>query len=304
MIAPMPSTMSENLMCSSERPTSVGSRLKAFCAAGVSRRMRRSRPTVTIGRSALLMKFDKSSVRASSSRLRLRNCSLTVVSSSFADCSSSFVVSSSSFVLCSSSLLDSTSSCAARSSWLAASCSSTIDCRYCFVDASSCRSHGGVAVGVARSPSSQASGRPPTRPASPSTRTAPAGSTRGWCATSDRQDAQRELDVVAAVRHVQALPHDRAVRRLGLGQGAAQLHEQALLRHAQNVGRRLAARRLEIRRGAAAELLDLEVVVHEHARRPIPAERRGDRPRAESRPAADGDARAAPTGCRPASRPP
>ena len=122
MIAPMPSTASENLMCSIDRPTSVGSRLNAFCAAGVRRRTRRSRPTVTIGKSALLMKFDRSSVNASSSRLRLMNCSLTVVSSSFADCSSSFVVSSSSFVLWSSSLLDSTSSCAARSSWLAASC--------------------------------------------------------------------------------------------------------------------------------------------------------------------------------------
>ena len=71
MIAPMSSTASENLMCSIDRPTSVGSRLKAFCAAGVSRRMRRSRPTVTIGNSALPMKFDSSSVSASSSRLRL-----------------------------------------------------------------------------------------------------------------------------------------------------------------------------------------------------------------------------------------
>ena len=38
----------------------------ARCAAGDRRRMRRSRPTITIGRSALLMKFDRSSVSASS----------------------------------------------------------------------------------------------------------------------------------------------------------------------------------------------------------------------------------------------
>ena len=86
-------------MCSIDRPTSVGNRLNACCAAGVKRRIRRSRPTVTIGSSALLMKFDRSSANASSSRFRLMNCSLTVVSSSFADCSSSLVVSSSSFVL-------------------------------------------------------------------------------------------------------------------------------------------------------------------------------------------------------------
>ena len=118
---PMPSTTSDDLMCSIDRPTSVGSRLNAVSAAGVRRRMHRSRPTVTIGRSALVMKFDRSSVRASSSRLRAWNCSLTVVSSSLADCSSSLVVSSSSLVLCSSSLLESTSSCAARSSWVEAS---------------------------------------------------------------------------------------------------------------------------------------------------------------------------------------
>ena len=37
------------------------------------------------------------------------------------------------------------------------------------------------------------------------------------------------------------------LRRLGLGQGAAQLHEQPLLGHAQDVGGRLPARRFEVR---------------------------------------------------------
>ena len=59
---------------------------------------------------------------------------------------------------------------------------------------------GGVAVGVAGQALVLRERAAPTRPASPSIRTAPAGSTRRWCGTPDRQDAQRELDVVAAVR--------------------------------------------------------------------------------------------------------
>ncbi len=184
---------------------------------------------MTIGRSALLMKFDKSSVSASSSRLRLRNCSLTVVSSSFADCSSSFVVSSSSFVLWSSSLLDSTSSCAARSSWLAASCSSTIDCRYCLVDASSCRSHAASRFGVGGRALRPASARPPTRPANPSIRTARGSSTR--CGARLVTGRTRSVNSMSSLPSddVQPLPDDRLVGRLGLGQGAAQLHEQPCL---------------------------------------------------------------------------
>ena len=122
MAKPMSSTARANLMWLIDRPTSDGRRLNALVAAGVRRRTHKSGPTVTIGRSALLMKFDRSSVRALRSLLRIRYCSLTVVSSSFADCSSSFVVSNSSFVLLSSSLLDSTSSCAARRSCATTSC--------------------------------------------------------------------------------------------------------------------------------------------------------------------------------------
>ena len=205
--------------------------------------MRRSRPTVTIGRSALLMKFDRSSVSASSSRLRLRNCSLTVVSSSFDDCSSSLVVSSSSLVLCSSSLLESTSSCAARSSCAAASCSSTIDCRYCLVDASSCRSQAASRLACAELLSSWA-----TAPADQAGQSFDSNSTSrqqsALCAHGHRQHAQRELDVVGAVPHAQLLAHDRRVGRLRFGQRAAQLHEQPFPGHPQDVRRRLPARAL------------------------------------------------------------
>ncbi len=87
-----------------------------------------------------------------------------------------------------------------------------------------------------------------------------------------RQDAQRELDPLAAVEDVQAFARHRRAAGLGLGQGTAQFHQQALLDHAQQVGRRLPGRRFKKGRRLAAELLDLEVLVDEHARRRIAAE--------------------------------
>lgn len=84
-----------------------------------------------------------------------------------------------------------------------------------------------------------------------------------------RHDAEGELDVVIAVDDVQPFPDDRVHRRLGFGECAAQLHEQAGLGEAQEIGGGCAARRLEIGRGAPAKLLDLEVVADQDARRTV-----------------------------------
>ena len=225
-------------MCSSERPTSVGRRLNTSCAAGVRRRICRSRPTVTIARSALLMKLDRSSVSASSSRLRCSSCSLTVISSSLADCSSSLVVSSSSFVLCSSSLLDRSSSWAARSSWPSASCRSTIDCRYSLLDDSSRRN---AATSCSPGVDTASSGRAVIADQSGASLASKTTARHRSCAlrNGDWQNPQRELHVGVGVDDVKALAHDRRTRGERLIQGDAKVEEQPIPGHAQNVRGRL-----------------------------------------------------------------
>lgn len=85
----------------------------------------------------------------------------------------------------------------------------------------------------------------------------------------DREDAKREFDVVVAVDDMQPFSDDRTVRGPGLRQGAAQVHEETLLGQAQDVGGRLPAWGLEVRRRAPVEMLDLEVVIDQGARRPV-----------------------------------
>ena len=99
-----------------------------FSAAGVKRRIRRSRVTMTIGICTLASRLSRSLLTRLSSSLRPWSSSLRVLSSSLVDCSSSLAVSSSSLVDCSSSLLDRISSFADCSSSLAAPRSSMIDC--------------------------------------------------------------------------------------------------------------------------------------------------------------------------------
>ena len=108
------------------RPTSPAPRRKSLAAAGVNRRMRESRPRMTIGISTLLSTLVRSSLSRVLSALRTCMSSLTLRSSSLVACSSSFAIWSSSFVERSSSLLETISSLAAlSSSLLASSCSMT-----------------------------------------------------------------------------------------------------------------------------------------------------------------------------------
>ncbi len=100
----------------SGRPTASGRRLSSDPAVTLKRRTVRSMPTKRMGISTAPRTFSMSSFILTRAVLRRRSSSLSVLSSSFADCSSSFAVSSSSFALRSSSSLDCASSAAAEAS--------------------------------------------------------------------------------------------------------------------------------------------------------------------------------------------
>ena len=204
--------------------------------------------------------------------MRFCSSSLTVVSSSLDDCSSSFEVSSSSLVLCSSSFDDCSSSFDDFSSSLALSSSSIVLCRYSLVtissrSSSSRRSSSGEPLAGA-SPRPRAGDRACGLRLVEQDEEAARSSSRARRRAPPRCSSARVFAVLgqprARPRRARSPPAPRGAR------GAARRAARA--RQAQDVEAGRARHRLEVRPGAAPEVDDVEVLVDDHAGRPVELE--------------------------------